>query len=76
MRLLLRKGQSAATAQVILEGATAHPLILEGTTAHPRHHFWPDDVPYTEVPVQPIIGHRQVAHKAPPSGPSTKQYAV
>jgi len=26
----------------------------------PRHEFWPDDVPYTDVPVQGIVGHRQV----------------
>ncbi|HYY17465.1 MAG TPA: VapC toxin family PIN domain ribonuclease, partial [Streptosporangiaceae bacterium] len=34
--------------------------ILAGTTAHRQHEFWPDDLPYTEVPVQGIIGHRQV----------------
>jgi predicted nucleic acid-binding protein len=28
--------------------------------AHPRHEFWPDDVPYTDVPVPGIVGHRQV----------------
>ena len=50
MRLLIREGQSAATARAVLDGATADP----------RHEFWPDDVPYTEVPVQGIIGHRQV----------------
>jgi len=51
MRLLIREGQSAATARAVL-GQTA---------ASPRHEFWPDDVPYTDVPVQGIIGHRQVA---------------
>ena len=50
MRLLIREGQSAATARAVL-GQTA---------ASPRHEFWPDDVPYTDVPVQGIIGHRQV----------------
>jgi predicted nucleic acid-binding protein len=48
--LLIREGQPAATAQA----------ILAGTTAHPQHEFWPDDLPYTKVPVQGIIGHRQV----------------
>ena len=51
MRLLIREGQSASTAQE----------ILTGTTANPQHEFWPDDIPYTDVPTQGIIGHRQVS---------------
>jgi uncharacterized protein len=50
MRLLIREGQSAATAQT----------VLNGVTAEPRHEFWPDDVEYADVPTQGIIGHRQV----------------
>jgi uncharacterized protein len=50
LRLLVREGQSAVTAR----------QVLAGTTAHPRHEFWPDDVPYTEVPCEGIIGHRQI----------------
>jgi toxin-antitoxin system PIN domain toxin len=50
MRLLAREGQSAAAARA----------VLSETTANPRHEFWPDDVPYTDVPVQGIVGHRQV----------------
>ena len=50
MRLLIREGQPAATAQA----------VLNGTAADPRHEFWPDDVGYADVPVQGIIGHRQV----------------
>lgn len=50
MRLLVREGQSAAAAHA----------ILDGTTADPRHEFWADDIPYTDVPTQGIIGHRQV----------------
>jgi len=50
MRLLIREGQSAATARD----------ILDRSTADPRHEFWPDDVPYTDVPTAGIIGHRQV----------------
>jgi toxin-antitoxin system PIN domain toxin len=50
MRLLIREGQPAATARV----------ILAGTAAHPRHEFWPDDVSYGDVPVRGIVGHRQV----------------
>jgi toxin-antitoxin system PIN domain toxin len=56
IRLLIREGQPASTARE----------ILTGTTADQRHEFWPDDVPYTDVPTQGIIGHRQVtdAHLA------------
>lgn len=50
IRLLVREGQSAATAR----------QVLTDTTAHPQHEFWPDDVPYTEVPTEGIIGHRQI----------------
>jgi uncharacterized protein len=50
MRLLIREGQSAATAQAVLSGASADP----------RHEFWPDDVEYASVPMAGIIGHRQV----------------
>ena len=50
LRLLIREGQPAVTARA----------ILDGTTASPRHEFWPDGIPYTSVPVQGLIGHRQV----------------
>jgi uncharacterized protein len=50
IRLLVREGQSAATAR----------QVLTETTAHPQHEFWPDDVPYSEVPTEGIIGHRQI----------------
>ena len=50
MRLLIREGQPATTARV----------MLAGTSAHSRHEFWSDDVPYSDVPVHGIIGHRQV----------------
>jgi uncharacterized protein len=50
MRLLIREGQSAAAARA----------VLSQTTADPRHQFWPDDVSYTDVPVQGVVGHRQV----------------
>ena len=50
MRLLIREGQPASAAQE----------IFTATTADPRHEFWPDDVPYTAVPAQGIIGHRKV----------------
>jgi uncharacterized protein len=50
MRLLIREGQAAAAAQA----------ILLQTSADPRHEFWAANVPYTDVPVRGIIGHRQV----------------
>jgi uncharacterized protein len=50
LRLLVREGQSAAAARAVLSEATANP----------RHEFWPDDVPYTDVPTAGIVGHRQV----------------
>lgn len=50
MRLLVREGQSAATAQA----------VLRETTANPRHEFWPDDVAYTDIRTTGLVGHRQV----------------
>jgi uncharacterized protein len=50
IRLLVREGQTAAAAG----------SVLRGVAANPRHEFWPDDVPYTDVPTAGIIGHRQV----------------
>jgi uncharacterized protein len=50
MRLLIREGQPASAARE----------ILNGTAADPRHEFCPDDVSYTNVPTEGIIGHRQV----------------
>jgi uncharacterized protein len=50
IRLLIREGQPAATARAVLAQAAGSP----------RHEFWPDDIPYTDVPAEGIIGHRQV----------------
>ena len=50
MRLLVREGQPTSAARE----------VLNGTSADPRHEFWPDDIPYTDVPIQGIVGHRQV----------------
>jgi uncharacterized protein len=50
IRLLVRGGQTAVAAG----------SVLRGVAANPRHEFWPDDVPYTDVPTAGIIGHRQV----------------
>lgn len=50
VRLLLREGQTAESAQV----------VVSGLAAHPNHEFWPDDIPYKDVAMQGVIGHRQV----------------
>jgi len=50
MRLLIREGQPAAAARA----------VLSQTAASPRHEFWPDDIPYTDVHVEGVVGHRQV----------------
>ena len=50
IRLLVREGQTAAAAG----------SVLRGVATNPRHEFWPDDVPYTDVPTVGIVGHRQV----------------
>jgi predicted nucleic acid-binding protein len=62
VRLLIREGQSAATAQAVLGGAAGDA----------RHEFWPDDAGYAHVPIQGIIGHRQVtgAYLAQLAGPA------
>lgn len=50
VRLLIRKGQSAETAKA----------VVSGVAADPRHEFWPDDLSYSSVSMEGIIGHRQV----------------
>jgi len=50
VRLLVREGQSTGTAQA----------ILEALAASPRHDFWADDVPYHQVHMHGVVGHRQV----------------
>ncbi|MTD54867.1 TA system VapC family ribonuclease toxin [Amycolatopsis pithecellobii] len=50
VRLLIREGQTADDAQALLG------LIEAGD----RHEFWPDSITYGEVPMNGILGHRQV----------------
>jgi toxin-antitoxin system PIN domain toxin len=50
LRLLIRGGQSAATAQA----------VVSAIVNSPRHEFWPDDVSYGNVSMMGVIGHRQV----------------
>lgn len=56
----------------IIQGALVRTLLRRGDTAgdavgtvrelcaDPRHEFWPDDLPYAEVRMTGVIGHRQV----------------
>ena len=50
VRLLLREGQSAETART----------VLAAVAQDARHEFWPDSIPYHEVSLRGVIGHRQV----------------
>ncbi len=50
IRLLIREGQSAATAQD----------MINAVSGNARHEFWPDDLSYRAVMLAGVIGHRQV----------------
>ncbi|MCH9666478.1 MAG: PIN domain-containing protein [Actinomycetia bacterium] len=50
IRLLLREGQSSATAVA----------ALEGITGSEKHEFWPDSVSFSDVKMAGVVGHRQV----------------
>ena len=50
LRFLLREGRSAAAARA----------VLDAVAEHPRHTFWADTVSYQAVPLERVVGHRQV----------------
>jgi uncharacterized protein len=50
VRLLIREGQST-------QAATA---VVSAVMAQPRHEFWSDDLGFDAVPLDGVIGHRQV----------------
>jgi toxin-antitoxin system PIN domain toxin len=50
LRLLIREGQTAENARAVL---TAVKDIE-------RHEFWPDSISYNDVPLNGVLGHRQV----------------
>lgn len=50
LRLLVREGQPPQPAMDFLR-------VL---SADSRHEFWPDDIPYEDVPLRGVVGHRQV----------------
>ncbi|HEY2947010.1 MAG TPA: TA system VapC family ribonuclease toxin [Micromonosporaceae bacterium] len=49
VRLLLREGQAAETAQA----------VISALADDSRHEFWPDDLSYRDVLMRGVIGHRQ-----------------
>jgi hypothetical protein len=50
VRLLIREGQSAQAAAA----------LVSALMAQPRHVFWPDDAAFDAVPLNGVVGHRQV----------------
>ncbi len=50
MRILIRGGQSADTARD----------VLRSVHNSERHEFWPDSISYATVPLNGVLGHRQV----------------
>jgi toxin-antitoxin system PIN domain toxin len=50
VRLLVRQGQAVSTAVA----------VVAALADDPRHEFWPNDVPFHQVSMQGVIGHRQV----------------
>lgn len=50
LRLLIREGQTADAAQ----------SVLNAVNNSERHEFWPGSVAYSDVPLNGVIGHRQV----------------
>lgn len=50
LRLLIREGQTA----------TAARAILDAVKDSERHEFWPDVVSFSDVPLNGVLGHRQV----------------
>ncbi|MCE7008278.1 PIN domain-containing protein [Kibdelosporangium philippinense] len=50
VRLLIREGQTADNAKA----------ILDAVKNSERHEFWPDSISYGDVPLNGVLGHRQV----------------
>lgn len=50
VRFLLRSGQTASAARDV--------VVAVGDAS--RHEFWPDNVPFAEVALGGVVGHRQV----------------
>lgn len=50
VRLLIRQGRSAEEAQA----------VIAALADNSRHEFWSDSIPFTDVGLRGVIGHRQV----------------
>jgi predicted nucleic acid-binding protein len=54
--------EGAAVRFLVREGARTAEIgqVLEGFSRRPGHEFWEDSLPYAEVALGRVIGHRQV----------------
>jgi len=54
--------QGALMRFAVREGAAAVDAVrlVADLTADPRHEFWPDDLPFDQVRLTGVVGHRQV----------------
>ena len=50
LRLLIREGQAAQDARA----------VLDAVRTSDRHEFWADSITYTDVPLNGVLGHRQI----------------
>lgn len=50
LRLLIREGQTADAARA----------VLNAVKDSDRHEFWPDSISHGDVPLNGVLGHRQV----------------
>lgn len=50
VRFLIRSGHSATTARDV--------VVAVGNAG--RHEFWPDHIPFADVEMEGVIGHRQI----------------
>jgi toxin-antitoxin system PIN domain toxin len=50
IRLLVREGQHASAANA----------VVKAVASNARHEFWPDDIAYSDVRMDGVVGQRQV----------------
>jgi len=54
--------QGALVRFLLRNGATARDAadLLRGVSAADGHEFWSDDLPYSDIDLRGVVGHRQV----------------
>ncbi len=54
--------EGALVRLVVQRGGSGEQAVqaLLGVTSTPRHEFWPDELPYRDVALGRVVGHRQV----------------